>query len=345
MRILLLYFLIIPSCSFAQTAYNDLKDFGYRPNTKQITYTVYPSPVQKAGEWTSDSWVLYVKIFGFNRNGLLINEKQCAKSEEINTAYQYKDSVKIKSTVTTTYNNDKKLSHFSYTDTSITETKLDVDGKPILVATSILNKNKQTVKEMIHIFSNGRFKTLHTIFFTRGNDGFLKAYTVSESPANTKKHSELTVLKRDSIGNPLNILVKTDSIPFSYHIYKYEYWGPEPVRKIKTKTSDIQEEPEWVVQEVFDAARTGNYANLSGLCCPKPDCWHDNDTEGICNIASRSKEKQDEFRRLFEKSEIVREPVIKENRAEIRITYTQYGVREATLHLVKFLGKWYLERM
>lgn len=344
MRILLLCIFTVPFCSFAQTAYNDLKDLGYKPNTKQVTYTVYPAPVQKAGEWTSDSAFTYAKAHTFSRKGLILIDKQWTNSFESTTTFNYKDSVKVSASETHTYGKGI-ISHFTYTDTSVTETKTDKYGKPIVVITAILDKEKLTVKEIIRTFENEKFKSLYTVTFHGRVDGFFNRYTSVEKVKNTKEEVEITVLKRDSAGNPLSVLTKKDGKPFSYQTFKYEYWEPEPVKKVKTKASDIQDEPEWVVQEVFDAARTGSYANLSGLCCPKPDCWHDNDTEGLCNVSSASKEKQDEFRRLFEKSEIVGEPVIKGNLAEIRITYNQYGMRQATVHLVKLLGKWYLERM
>jgi len=344
MRILLLYIFTIPFCAFGQIAYNDLKDFGFKSNTKQVTYTVYPSPVQREGEWTYDSAFTYAKTHTFNRKGLILTDKQWTNSFESTTTFTYIDSIKVSSSETHTYGKGI-TSHFTYTDTSVTETKIDKLGKPIMVVTSILDKNKLTVKEIMRTFESGKFKSLYTVTFHGRDDGFFNRYTSMEKVKNTKEEVEITVLKRDSAGNPLSVLTKKDGKPFTYQTYKYEYWGPEPVKKIKTKASNIQDEPEWVVQEVFEAARTGNYAKLSGLCCPKPDCWYDSDTEGICNVSSASKEKQDEFRRFFEKSEIVSEPVIKGNLAEIKITNNQYGIRQATVHMVKLLGKCYLERM
>jgi hypothetical protein len=107
-----------------------------------------------------------------------------------------------------------------------------------------------------------------------------------------------------------------------------------------SQNTDIQDDPVKVVEEVFDAARTGDFSALSGLCDPSGS--GDGDTKEICSIASSSKEKQDEFVKYFEKGKVVGEAEISGDAAKVKILFGLNGNKKEEFNLVRISGKWYL---
>ncbi len=113
-------------------------------------------------------------------------------------------------------------------------------------------------------------------------------------------------------------------------------------RKESNKTViDIHSQPEFVVQEVFNAAILGDFSYLSGLSDPTGGC--DNDVKTICSIASSTKAAQDEFVRTFKEGQIVGNAIVDGDIAKVKIKFGINGDEDEEFTLVRIGGKWYLE--
>jgi len=99
--------------------------------------------------------------------------------------------------------------------------------------------------------------------------------------------------------------------------------------------------PEEVVQAVFDAAQSGDFAAVGDLCDPLGE--NDSDTQIICGAATddTSREQIIEF---FAKGKINGDTQISPNgnEAQVPILFGPDGDREETMVLIKRDGRWYL---
>ena len=113
--------------------------------------------------------------------------------------------------------------------------------------------------------------------------------------------------------------------------------------KAISQTDDIQSDPVKVVEAVFEAARTGDFSVLSGLC--DPTGANDGDTKQICYIGQAPKDKQDEFVKYFEKGTVVGEAEISGDNAKVKILFGLNGNKKEEFNLVRIDGKWYLSSL
>jgi hypothetical protein len=97
--------------------------------------------------------------------------------------------------------------------------------------------------------------------------------------------------------------------------------------------------PVAVVHAIFQAARTEDFALLSGLCDPMGE--HDGDTQLICEMNEDHPDRET-FVELFARAEVSGEPIIDGNEAEVAFIFGVDGEREETMVLVQRDGKWYL---
>jgi hypothetical protein len=107
-----------------------------------------------------------------------------------------------------------------------------------------------------------------------------------------------------------------------------------------TDATDIHDDPVKVVEAIFEAARTGDYSQLSGLCDPTGS--GDGDTKRICSIDSQPKEIQDEFKKYFQNGKVVGSAEINGNEAKVKIKFGPKGNKDEVFNLVKISGKWYI---
>jgi tetratricopeptide (TPR) repeat protein len=116
---------------------------------------------------------------------------------------------------------------------------------------------------------------------------------------------------------------------------------------ILTITSDAPIEvapatsPESVVQAVFDAAKSGDFAPLKELCDPLGE--NDGDTQMICDMATDDTNRE-EFVQYFATGKISGEASISPqgDRAEVPFLFGPDGEREETMELINRDGQWYL---
>ncbi len=99
--------------------------------------------------------------------------------------------------------------------------------------------------------------------------------------------------------------------------------------------------PESVVQAVFDAANSGDFASLQALCDPQGK--NDGDTQMICGLAS-NEGNQGEFVQVFAAGKVSGKATISADGAEAEVPFLfgPDGDREETMKLINRGGQWYL---
>jgi len=102
-------------------------------------------------------------------------------------------------------------------------------------------------------------------------------------------------------------------------------------------TTDVNTTPESVVQAVFDAAKSGDFSKLGGLCDPRGE--NDGDTRKICEL---EKDMESEFVEYFKEGKVAGDAVINGDQAEVPILFGPEGGEEETMKVVQRDGKWYL---
>jgi|WetSurSiteA1Bulk_404760.scaffolds.fasta_scaffold103319_2 hypothetical protein len=110
-----------------------------------------------------------------------------------------------------------------------------------------------------------------------------------------------------------------------------------------SQSDDIHGDPVKVVEAVFEAARTGDYSILPGLCDPTGK--NDGDTKAICFIGTLSEEDQAQFAKYFSKGKITNEPEISGDNAKVKIMFGPRGTEDEEFNLVRIDGKWYLSSL
>ncbi len=98
-------------------------------------------------------------------------------------------------------------------------------------------------------------------------------------------------------------------------------------------------DPVSVLQAVFAAAQTEDFAVLSSLCDPRGE--NDDDTALICAITADHPDK-DSFVEYFAQAKVTGDAAIDGDRAEIPFLFGPDGDQEETMGLVQRDGKWYL---
>lgn len=114
------------------------------------------------------------------------------------------------------------------------------------------------------------------------------------------------------------------------------------------ESKDFQSEAEYVLDEVFKAAKEQNYSNLHLLCPNNYD--NDADTQYICDIDISSEKHKKEFVQYFEDARITGVIVYSTTangleKAEVPFWYNHPGGKSRsneTMNMVRIDGKWYL---
>ena len=99
--------------------------------------------------------------------------------------------------------------------------------------------------------------------------------------------------------------------------------------------------PEGVVLSIFEAARTGDFTGLAGLCDPLGE--NDGDTQMICDLATDDTNRE-EFIAAFSTGTVIGDAVValSGDRAEVPFLFGPDGDEEETMELVKRNDRWYL---
>jgi len=99
--------------------------------------------------------------------------------------------------------------------------------------------------------------------------------------------------------------------------------------------------PEGVVQAIFDAAQSGNFASLKNLCDPLGE--NDGDTQMICDVAADDTNRE-QFVQYFAAGKINGEVIISPtgDQAAVPFLFGPDGNSEETMELINRDGQWYL---
>lgn len=102
-----------------------------------------------------------------------------------------------------------------------------------------------------------------------------------------------------------------------------------------------QSTPKGTVQAIFDAATSGDFSNLKGLC--HEDLENDGDTRRVCNCDEEDDKTKEEFKKYFAKGAIVDSEISSDGeKAEVNFTFGPDGDKKETMKLKIVEGKWYL---
>jgi hypothetical protein len=151
--------------------------------------------------------------------------------------------------------------------------------------------------------------TLYIIIFTL----FFASCTSTSSEKNNKKQGEA---KQDTVikGNIVTAEMK--------------------------EIASINDDPEKVVNTLFEVAKSKEYNRLSGLCDPNKE--GDNDTKKICMLDNQSDKFKEEFTHVYQNGSVVEKPVISGNKAKVKVKFGAKGMKNETFELINRGGKWYL---
>ncbi len=114
-------------------------------------------------------------------------------------------------------------------------------------------------------------------------------------------------------------------------------------------TEDFQSDPKSVLEEIFRAAKSKDFSNLTKLCPPSK--INDGDTQKyICDIASSSKKDKKDFIKYFKNAYITGEVVYSKTSdgmeyAKIPFWFNHPGGENRcneTMNMIKIEDKWYI---
>ena len=108
----------------------------------------------------------------------------------------------------------------------------------------------------------------------------------------------------------------------------------------EVKEANDQSNPVWVVNQIFEAARSGKYESLITLC--DPNGAGDGDVKNVCGVYLASAEDKDDFNSFFKFGQVIGKAVIAGNEAKVQMKCGYEGNKDWTMNLSKHDGKWYL---
>ncbi len=108
----------------------------------------------------------------------------------------------------------------------------------------------------------------------------------------------------------------------------------------QSKDSIDRSDPVWVVNQIFEAARTQQFEILTSLCDPKGE--NDRDTRNICAVVDSSDDIKASFVDQFKLGRVVGEAFIEGDKARVNLKFGPNGDRDETMNLIKRNDYWYL---
>jgi hypothetical protein len=112
------------------------------------------------------------------------------------------------------------------------------------------------------------------------------------------------------------------------------------VMKISSAQNPKQETPRSTLEEVFKAARTGDFTRLPSLC--DPEGRNDGDTKQLCQITNATLAAKQDFRLQFRLAHSLEEKYIDEDSAAVTFKFGKKAELIEKMKLVKRNDKWYL---
>jgi hypothetical protein len=116
--------------------------------------------------------------------------------------------------------------------------------------------------------------------------------------------------------------------------------GGSTVTEKETGFTLDQSNPESVVQAIFEAAKTGNYDLLTGLCDPLGE--GDGDTRRICSAKEASEKDLADFVTYFKDGKTTGAARIENDEAYVPFLFGPDATETEEMVLINREGKWYL---
>jgi hypothetical protein len=113
--------------------------------------------------------------------------------------------------------------------------------------------------------------------------------------------------------------------------------APPPVQAAPVGGAVDQSNPVAVLEAVFAAARSGQYAPLAPLCAPNAD----GDTRMICSVATEQTNVA-EFQRFFSTGQVTGPAVVNGAAATVPFSFGPDGRRTEEMNLAQIDGRWFL---
>lgn len=107
----------------------------------------------------------------------------------------------------------------------------------------------------------------------------------------------------------------------------------------KTGGAD-QSTPAGTANIIFDAAKSGDFSKLKGLCDDSLE--PDSDSKMVCNVTDGDDKLKTSFKEYFSKGKVVGEATIEGDNAKVKILFGPEGTKEETFNMKKKDARWYL---
>jgi hypothetical protein len=110
--------------------------------------------------------------------------------------------------------------------------------------------------------------------------------------------------------------------------------------KGQSGSGDAQSTPAGVANMIFDAAKSGDYSKLKGLCDATLE--PDGDSKKVCEVSDGDEKLKAMFKEYFSKGKVTGEATIEGDNAKVNIMFGPDGTKEETFIMKKKDGKWFL---
>jgi tetratricopeptide (TPR) repeat protein len=149
------------------------------------------------------------------------------------------------------------------------------------------------------------------------------------------ENEQFTFTVPDSGGKLLTYIVSVEDVDKNKGAYIFAVASDAPIAAASATS------PESVVQVIFDAAKSGDFASLQDLCDPLGE--NDSDTQMICDLAT-DETNREEFVQYFATGKISGDAKISRDgaQAEVPFLFGPDGDSEETMELINRDGRWYL---
>ena len=174
---------------------------------------------------------------------------------------------------------------------------------------------------------------------------FIGACNNPPNSENEQSEKELELLKKELELTKKELELNKKAEELNSEKQKIKETKKEEVKPIQ---KDFQSDPKLVVQEIFKAAKSMNFTNMSKLCDPQGES--DGDTKQICQIGSAPQSAKEEFRNYFKDGIITGDVIYSQapngvNAAAVPFKFNHPQGEDRsyeTMYLVERNRKWYI---
>lgn len=118
--------------------------------------------------------------------------------------------------------------------------------------------------------------------------------------------------------------------------------GSESNDEANGSTKLDQSKPENLMNIIFQAAKSGDFSQLTALC--HPDADGDGDVKDVCSCGEKGADPEmlESFKEYFSTGEVTETRMIVDE-AEVDFNFGPDGTKKETMRMIEIDGKWYLK--